>query len=254
MRPRSRRRSMLWLLGDVDRAVDPRRRLPVLGFLWRWRKELPLLACVAIVCLEAWRLSGIVGAIVGLSAMVGMFSPPWSSRLTAFAWQLITPHLLRSGLYQAHIQNRSGMCPLIVRVTREPFGERVRLWCPPGVAPEDLISARAVLRAACWATDVRITRDQKRSQMVTVDVIRRRDDADLVGGTEGESGSAEGPGQGADGSGPTADATGADPTRSWGVCLAAVLAATCVPFPAATTAQCPMCGAAVGEVRHECRP
>jgi len=113
-------------------------------------------------------------AIVSVSEMVGAISPSWSQRLAAWAWQWITPKLLRSGIYQASIQNRSGMRPVIVRITREPFGERVCLWCPAGISAEDFSYARVALRAACWAADVRIMPDEHRSRMVTVDVIRRR--------------------------------------------------------------------------------
>jgi hypothetical protein len=125
---------------------------------------------------------GIPGATVGLSAMASAASPRWSRRLAALVWQLITPQLLRSGLYQAQIQNRSGTRPIIVRVTREWFGERVRLWCPPGTSAEDLYAARAVLCAACYAASVRVTRDELRSQMVTVDVIRRRPEYGVADG------------------------------------------------------------------------
>ena len=42
-----------------------------------------------------------------------------------------------------------------------------------GTSAEDLQSARALLRAACWAADVRIIPDQRHAQMVTIDVIRK---------------------------------------------------------------------------------
>lgn len=107
-----------------------------------------------------------------LSAMINAFSRSWHQRLTALAWQLVTPRLLRSGMHEAGIQNRSGARPIIVRITREPFGERVRLWCPVGISAEDFLSARAVLCAACWATDVWIMSDEHCSQLVTMEVIR----------------------------------------------------------------------------------
>jgi hypothetical protein len=102
-----------------------------------------------------------------------LFAARWSEQLSAFRWYLLTPHLLRSGLYQAWIQDRKGRQPLILRVRREPFGERVRLWCPTGLCAEDLHNKRAVLRAACRAADIRIIRDEQHSQIVTVDIIRR---------------------------------------------------------------------------------
>jgi hypothetical protein len=64
-----------------------------------------------------------------------------------------------------------------VRVTRKPFGERARLWCPAGISAEDLHSARDILRAACWAADVRVMQDNLCAHIVTVDVIRRLDDS-----------------------------------------------------------------------------
>jgi hypothetical protein len=178
--------------------MAPRRRASLPVIIWRWRKEIALLAGITMLSVAVARALGIAWAVAGLCAMVGAFSPPWPDWLAPYAWQLITPHLLRSGLYQARIQNRSGRRPVIVRVTREPFGERVRLWCPAGTSAEDLDSAAGILRAACWAADVRVTRDEQRSHMVTVDIIRRRDDIDPVdGGRDGdgwaEGGETEGP-------------------------------------------------------------
>jgi hypothetical protein len=168
--------------------VTPRRRQSVLAVIWAWRKELPTLVCAVLVCITLVRTLGIAWTTAGLSAMVGAFSPPWSERLVACAWQLITPHLLRSGLYHARIQNRDGRRPVIVRVTREPFGERVRLWCPAGTCAEDLHAARGILRAACWAIDVLVTRDERRAHLVTVDVIRRLNDRGHINGNPGELG------------------------------------------------------------------
>ena len=85
-------------------------------------------------------------------------------------------------------QNRSGTRPVIVRITREPFAERVRFWCPAGISAEDFLSAGAVLHAACWAADVRIMRDEHHSRVVTVDVIRRRHDAGAQAGTSQHTG------------------------------------------------------------------
>ena len=133
-------------------------------------------AGIAVLFAVVMRTSGIAWAVAGLSAAVGAFSPPWSEQMKAFAWQLITPHRLRAGLYHARIHNRHGRRPVIMRVTSEPFGERIRLWCPAGTSAEDLHHAREILRAACWARDVRVARDEQRAHLVTVDVIRRPDD------------------------------------------------------------------------------
>lgn len=117
------------------------------------------------------RAFSITRATLGVPPM-GNAPPPWPERLAALGWQLLTPRLLRRGIYQARIENRSGVRPLIIGVTRKPFGERLRLWCPPGISAEDLHAAREVLRAACYAAYVRISRDDQRSDIVIVDVIR----------------------------------------------------------------------------------
>jgi hypothetical protein len=51
---------------------------------------------------------------------------------------------------------------------------------PPGTSAEDLYAAPGILRAACWAAAIRVTRDQQRPHIVTVDVIRRPGDAGLA--------------------------------------------------------------------------
>jgi hypothetical protein len=154
--------------------------LPAL--IWAWRKELALAAGIAVLFIAVVNTSSLVWAVVGLSAVAGALSPPWSEQLKAFGWRLITPHRVRIGLYHARIQNRSGRQPMIVRVTSEPFGERVLLRCPAGTSAEDIYAARDVLRAACWAADVRVARDEQRSHLVTMDVIRRPDDIEFPDG------------------------------------------------------------------------
>jgi hypothetical protein len=47
------------------------------------------------------------------------------------------------------------------------------LWCRAGITAGDLIAARDVLRAACWASDVRVTVNDRRSHIVVLEVIRR---------------------------------------------------------------------------------
>jgi len=156
--------------------------LPAL--IWAWRKELVLVVSIAVLFVVVMHASSLVWAVVGLSAAAGALSPPWSEQLKAFGWQLITPHRLRAGLYQARIHNRSGRRPMIIQISSEPFGERVRLWCPPGTSAEDITAERDILRAACWAADVRVTRDEQRSHLVTVDVIRRPDDIEPSDGDQ----------------------------------------------------------------------
>jgi hypothetical protein len=160
------------LLRTMEGLTLQRRRASLPERLWNWRKELALLAAAAVVAIMVAGTLGVPWAIAGASAMAGLLAPPWSERSRALVWQLVTPHLLRSGLYHAGIEGRTGRRPFVLRVTREPFGERVQLRCPPGTCAEDIYLARNTLRAACRAADIKVMRERYRAHVVTVDVIR----------------------------------------------------------------------------------
>ena len=151
---------------------EPPKHLPLL--IWRWRYELAFLAGIVAALTALVTALGAEWGMITASAMAGVCSPPWPRPFAARVWCVITAHRLRCGLVQARIQTRRGRLPVILSTTPTPFGERVRLWCPAGITAEGLKSARSALRAACWAADVRVTRDNERSQRVTVDVIRRQ--------------------------------------------------------------------------------
>lgn len=171
MNPRRRREAEL--LRTLEGIAASRRRTPLPVTLWNWRKELTVAGFALIAALVVVSSLGLPWLVIVASALVGVFWPPWSERLRGFAWQIVTPHLLRSGLYQAGIQNRDGRLPVIVRVTSEPFGERLRLRLPSGTCAEDLWYSRDILRAACRSADVHVFRDERRAHLVTVDVVRR---------------------------------------------------------------------------------
>jgi hypothetical protein len=164
-------------MGRRAEPVSGRRRRPLFTIVWHWRKELAILALLTVLGIAVAETFGYPWLIAGLSIMAGAFSPPWSQQFRAWLWYLFTPHLLRSGMLHARLQNLHGQQPLIVRVTREVFGERVLLRCPPGVCAEDIEDARNILRAACHAADIWVTRDELRSHLVTVDVIRQPEHA-----------------------------------------------------------------------------
>ena len=172
IRTRARRRAEAQLLSDLNDLLRPRPRIPVLGAGWRWRYELALVAGLAAVVGTLLYALGGEWTVICLSALAGVVTPPWPEPVMAAAWRIVTPHRLRSGFAKAGIQSRDGRPPFVVRTTSEPFGERVRLWCPAGTSAEDLRAARALLRTACWATDVRVIPDERHAHMVTIDVIR----------------------------------------------------------------------------------
>ena len=102
-----------------------------------------------------------------------MVWPPSRQALTARAWRVITPHRIRTGCTHAWIQTRDGWLPVVLYTVPADFGERVWLWCRAGITARDLQAARDVLRAACWASDVRVVLNDRRSHIVVLEVIRR---------------------------------------------------------------------------------
>ncbi len=175
MRNRSLRRSESQLISDLEQALRPAPRIRPAGLLWRWRHEGLLAAAAGTVLAVLAHVIGVEWTVICTSAVVGGLGPwpSWHEPFLADLWRLITPHRLHAGFVQARIQSRKGKVPVVLRTTSEPFGERARVWCPAGTSAEDLASARATLRAACWAADVRVTRDDRHAHLVTVDVIRR---------------------------------------------------------------------------------
>jgi hypothetical protein len=61
---------------------------------------------------------------------------------------------------------------VILLTTRQPFGERVYLWCRAGTTASDFTAVRELLATACWADDVRVRRGDRHAQLVCLDVIR----------------------------------------------------------------------------------
>jgi hypothetical protein len=162
------------LVADLENILTPRPRacLPIVA--WRWRYEIVLVVATAGAVTALVHSLGVEWGIIASSVLVGVLGPPWPEPLAGWAWCVITPHRLRAGFRQARIFTTRGRLPAIMRTTRTEFGERVQVWCPAGTSAEDLQAARNVLRAACWAADVKVTRDEARSHRVTIDVTRHQ--------------------------------------------------------------------------------
>jgi hypothetical protein len=175
IRSRSLRRSEGQLLAGLETALRPAPRIRLTGLAWRWRHECLLAVALTAALAALVHVLGVEWTVICTSAVIGGLGPwpPWHEPFLADLWRLITPHRLHAGFVQARIQSRKGKLPVVVRTTSEAFGERARVWCPAGTSAEDLESAQAILRAACWAADVQVRRDERHAHMVTVDVIRR---------------------------------------------------------------------------------
>jgi hypothetical protein len=107
-----------------------------------------------------------------LAATVGTW-PAARCWVAARVGCVVTAHRLRAGCAQAWIHTRQGRLPVILLTRPIPGGEQAHLWCRAGTSVEDFESARDLLRAACWAHEVHVSRSTRYSHIVIVDVIRR---------------------------------------------------------------------------------
>ena len=170
-------REFRWLAREL-RPGPVRRRSPVvaaLGWLVRYLPE--IVAVLGAVWLWA-TLADVLGgwpAAVALVAVAGLLLwwPPSRRCLAAVAGCVVTRHRLRTGLAELRLTSRAGRLPLLLWLVPSPVGERMWLWCRAGISAEDISDEIERLRAACFARDVRVTRDRRWSALVRLDVIRR---------------------------------------------------------------------------------
>ena len=142
---------------------------------WRWRYEIALVAGLSAGLAATIISFGAVPTILA-TIVIALTVLCWSpARRFAGdrAWCIITPHRVRTGCAEGLIYSSRGKIPIILWTSHQAFGERVLLWCRAGISVDDFVSARAVITAACWARDVAIYFDIDRTQLVTLDVIRR---------------------------------------------------------------------------------
>ena len=155
------------LFGNVHRSAA--------GSLWRWRTEFALTSgltggayWMAHAITITWTLVLLTGTM-GLLAVI----PHTRRYVKARFWCLITRHRLQRLCWEARLHTRSGRLPLILRIYPTEVGERAYLWLRAGICAEDFEARTDEIRSACYARDARVARDQQRSQLIAIDVIRR---------------------------------------------------------------------------------
>lgn len=171
VRPGPAGQRRLW--AGLATITAPCKRPFPLTVVWRWRYELAVAVTITGAVTALLQNLGLEWGTVAATGLAALLGPPWPEPVARWGWRVVTPHRLRAGFDQARIRTAHGRLPAILRTTSAPFGERVRVWCPAGISAADLQEARDVLCAACWAADIRISRDELRAHIVTVDVIRR---------------------------------------------------------------------------------
>lgn len=145
----------------------------------RWRVELTTIAVAAIAGrwlaqhVGGWRH---VGYLTGVVLVVLLVWPAGRRWLTAHAWCVLTRHRVRVALGQAGVSSVEGRLPYVIRTRPTPVGTRVTVWMRAGTAIEQLgedDSVRlGIVRAACWAREVRLQRHPRWSHLVQLHLVR----------------------------------------------------------------------------------
>jgi len=134
---------------------------------------------VVLLLIRVWqvtaeRIGPLWTNVLSVALVVGLVWWRRSRRwLTAVLGCMLTRARLRAAFTELRLSRRSGRLPFVVALVPTAVGERVWLCCPLGVSAEDIASETDRLRAACFARDVRVTRDRRFSALVVVEVIRR---------------------------------------------------------------------------------
>jgi hypothetical protein len=165
-------------MASVEAALSSAARPGLIARLWHWRYEVALIAGVLLGTIgigvtlgPGWLIATAATALAVVAAALAW--PPSRRRVIARAWCVITPHRVRTGCTRSWIQTRDGHLPTVLYTVPADFGERVWLWLRAGITSRDLEAARDILRAACWADDVRVVVNDRRSHIVVLEVVRR---------------------------------------------------------------------------------
>lgn len=151
-------------------TVRPRRPNPLV-VLWRWRYEA---AAAGLLALTLHALGPLWTVLFGLAlAAVVLGVPP----VRRYARCVLTAHRVRTACLHLWLQSRTGRLPLVLWTRPVRGGELCVLWCRPGLAAADIAEVREQFAAACWATDVEVAVDKRRSQLVYLTVRRAGQDA-----------------------------------------------------------------------------
>ena len=166
------------IMASVEAAMSTVARPRLITRIWPWCYEFGLIAGtvlgmigIGVTLGPGWLIAAAAAAMAILG--VALTWRPSRRRIIARAWCVITPHRVRTGCAQAWIQTRDGHLPAVLYTVPAYYGERVWLWCRAGITAGDLGAARDILRAACWASDVRVVVNDRRSHIVVLEVIRR---------------------------------------------------------------------------------
>jgi hypothetical protein len=175
MMPSPRPRNTRQALAALHYALGTVARPNPLVLAWWWRYELAIGVGLPALLIALIGIRGMLDTLAAMAVLIGVATiwSPSRHYLADRAWCVITPHRVRVGCVQGWIHSRHGKIPVVLLTTRQPFGERVHLWCRAGTCSADFASALPLLVAACWASGIRVTGNQRFAHLVMLDVIRR---------------------------------------------------------------------------------
>lgn len=165
------------LLASAD-AASTVARATIGGRAWPWRFDLALITALPLAALGvgvALRLDWLIALAISWLAVFGaaMAWAPSRQRLIARSWCAGPPGRAGTGGPDAWIATRDGRLPAVLYTVPTDLGERVWLWCRAVLTAGDLEAALDILRAACWASEVRVVVNDRRSHIVLLEAIRR---------------------------------------------------------------------------------
>ncbi len=166
-------------LGRELRPGPGAKRRSLLSRMVRWVFRHPPEILFLVLLVWAWQFTAdqigpLWTNVLAVAAAVGLVWWRRSRRwLSAVGGCMLTRARLRAAFHELRLSRRSGRLPVTLALLPTAVGERVWLCCPLGVSAEDIASETDRLRAACFARDIRITRDRRFSALVVVEVIRR---------------------------------------------------------------------------------
>ena len=145
------------------------------GTAWRWRTELIVLGgLLAALYWLSCQITITWAALVVAAGLGIIFAVPQSQRfITRRFWCVLARHRFHRLCWEARLHTRAGRLPVVLWTRPTKVGERLTVWCRAGISADDFIAHSGELAAACYARDARVTRNPQRSQLVTIDIIRR---------------------------------------------------------------------------------
>jgi hypothetical protein len=167
---RAQRRSERHVLSQLETGLAPVARPNPMVLAWRWRHALA--PTIGVAALVHYRVSMWILLLGGHAMMILGLTPSVRRFVIQGAWCVITPHRVRRACAEARIFTRHGKIPIILWTFRDPRGERIVLYCRAGTSPKDFRDTQNILRTACWAKKVTVTRHPRYSSLAILNIIR----------------------------------------------------------------------------------